>query len=641
MDQDTQENTVERAIVTMTLGGSLHVDRNATIRPDPPSVDPTIDLDIGDLPQLALPADGAPGELELGDVLGIGGMGVVQLALQRSLGRQVAVKRLKGGPDQLSDVQAILHEAWLNGALEHPNINPVYILGRDEYGLPVFAMRRIEGTPWTEFVRDPDRAAAASDVGDPLLFHLNTLIQVCNAVHYAHSKGIVHRDIKPDNVMIGAFGEVYLLDWGVAVSLRDETAIRGLPTLRTSKGVAGTPTHMAPEMVAGEAENISERTDVYLLGAALHNALTGKARHDAAALPAVIMKAYRSEPFEYPESVPAELASIANRATAKEPSDRFPSAEAFKLALALFLEHRSSAQLSQEAMTRVEDLEDLLDQGSDSPEDARQTAYQLLAQCRFGFQQALQAWPENRQATAGLQRALERMIRFELGRRSVQSASWMLAELPRPNDGLSLAVDALRDDLKKDHNDLVVLRQRERDLDVNLGTRARSVISTVLALLWGIPDIVIGGLELAHQVVPGYAFVTGRTMVYTASLAIATLIGRRALLGNAANRRIIASGFITFGAQFIIWPIGHKLGLPLSTSITMVIAAFTVIGGVMAVTIDRPIFLAAACLLACCFGSAWFPGFAYGWLGLAGLTSMGSVAVVWWPKGARPAKPAV
>ena len=173
--------------------------------------------------------------LSLHEVIGSGGSAVVRMATQRSLAREVAVKQ----PREEKLRWVLLREARITGRLQHPNILPVYDIVRSEEGDPLILMKRVGGQNWTQVM-----------AGLSLEDNLRILLQVCNAVAFAHSQGVIHRDLKPDNVMIGEFGEVVVLDWGLAVRTEhlDEPWI---PLASDQSGIAGTPAFMAPEMLGG------------------------------------------------------------------------------------------------------------------------------------------------------------------------------------------------------------------------------------------------------------------------------------------------------------------------------------------------------------------------------------------------------
>jgi serine/threonine protein kinase len=133
----------------------------------------------------------------------------------------VAVKSLRSHRADLATLEKVLQEALVLARLEHPNIVPVYDIASGESGLPRIVMKRVMGDEWSRFIHD-DAAAGRRVTGDALSWHVEVFLQICNAVAYAHSRGLVHLDIKPSNVMLGPFGEVYLLDWGVAMATRDD-----------------------------------------------------------------------------------------------------------------------------------------------------------------------------------------------------------------------------------------------------------------------------------------------------------------------------------------------------------------------------------------------------------------------------------
>jgi len=312
---------VDRLRATVAKLGAFSPDE--TIRA-PPSLHASVSL-----PQLAIERSDRevsalpPVRREVvrrGDLLGVGGMGEVYAGVQRSLGRGVALKFVQEGDAISREARAgLLREARVTGRLEHPNIVPVHVLGVDESGVPVMVMKRIEGVSWRALLRDrahPQWRRWETQHRDALESHVSVLLSVCDALEYAHTKRVIHRDIKPDNVMIGPFGEVYLLDWGIAVEL---------DAPGSSASIAGTPSFMAPEMVEGTLADVTERTDVFLLGATLHVALTGRPRHEGASLMAILSAASASEPVAYGPEVPEELARLCNDATARSPDDRVAS----------------------------------------------------------------------------------------------------------------------------------------------------------------------------------------------------------------------------------------------------------------------------------------------------------------------------
>jgi len=171
---------------------------------------------------------------------------VVREAEQVVLARGVAVKQLRHTDDEHAQF-ALLQEALVTGRLEHPNIVPVRTLGRSEEGSPVMVMKVIRGTPWTAVIQRPHEFTELMDGHDPLACHLEVLCAVCNAVQFGHSEHVLHRDLKPDSIVIGSFGEVSLLDWGVAVLL-ERVASLPLPLARDISRIAGTPAFLAPEV---------------------------------------------------------------------------------------------------------------------------------------------------------------------------------------------------------------------------------------------------------------------------------------------------------------------------------------------------------------------------------------------------------
>ncbi len=222
-------------------------------------------------------------------VVGRGGMGEVWEAIQRRLWRRVAVKRMRpgSGGSTLSEDMTMRRtfewEAMTSALLDHPNIVPVYDLGIDESGVPLLAMKLVNGHGWNRIL---DADLRVLDAETHLAKHLPILVQVAQAVAFAHSRGVVHRDLKPSQVMIGEYGEVLLMDWGLAVMVGEKPSLPSeiapahiYPDIESCENPAGTPGYMAPEQTEDHARRIGLWTDVYLLGGMLYNVLTGKRPH--------------------------------------------------------------------------------------------------------------------------------------------------------------------------------------------------------------------------------------------------------------------------------------------------------------------------------------------------------------------------
>jgi serine/threonine-protein kinase len=222
-------------------------------------------------------------------------MGVVHLAEQRSLEREVAVK--VSTTTEPSIIGALVREARIMGALEHPNLVPVHALGADAEGAPMLVMKRVDGVTWRELLDDDAHEAwtpLLAGHGDKLRAQVDILIQVCRALAFAHARGVIHRDLKPENVMIGRFGEVYVLDWGAALRLSERAS--------EPAALVGTPGYLAPEMARADPTLVDVRTDVYLIGATLYEVLARRMPHDAPTAVAALVKALSGEVPDVPPS---------------------------------------------------------------------------------------------------------------------------------------------------------------------------------------------------------------------------------------------------------------------------------------------------------------------------------------------------
>jgi eukaryotic-like serine/threonine-protein kinase len=285
------------------------------------------------LPNGASPLHLPDAGFELGAIIGRGGMGEVLSARDLRIGREVAIKRMRGTASHDS-IQRFLREARIQARLEHPSVPPVHELDVDEAGRPYFAMKRLVGV--TLAVR------IASDA--PLQRLLRAFCDVCLAIGFAHDRGVVHRDLKPANIMLGEYGEVYVLDWGIARVLEESTAHVESDDVSSLEGgtqvgdLIGTPGYMAPEQCRGEPA--VPASDVYALGVILFEILTRTQLHAAgmAALASTLELPQVLPSSRAPSrEIPPELDRVCWDALAELGSER-PTARALGEAIERYLD---------------------------------------------------------------------------------------------------------------------------------------------------------------------------------------------------------------------------------------------------------------------------------------------------------------
>ncbi len=277
-----------------------------------------------------------------------GGTGELQTCLDRNLNRVVVYKTLR---DHLLDSELenarFLREARVTALISHPGTVPLYELGRDSKGAMYFTMKKLEGLDLAEILK----ALAAKDIKTkrefPLSRLIDIMIQACQTISYAHSHGVIHRDIKPANILVGAFGEVTVLDWGLAKVHREEAdPIDDLASVELPKGKEavrmeltqpgrryGTPLYMSPEQAEGKA-NIDERTDVYNMGSVLFEVLTRQNLvfgNDIDQVLEMILERPTPQPIEAAPRlrIPKVLNAICYKALQKDPDDRYQTMNAF------------------------------------------------------------------------------------------------------------------------------------------------------------------------------------------------------------------------------------------------------------------------------------------------------------------------
>jgi serine/threonine-protein kinase len=614
--------TLEARLAPLELAKTLVDQPGATIQPPRPPSSGAIAA-LG-----ALRALGASvgGKIDVHHTIGEGGMGVVHLATQATLGRHVAVKTLRRGSGDREAALRILREAWVTGALEHPNVVPVHDVGIDASGEPIIVMKRIEGHAWSQLMKDPAEIARRFAVNDPLEWNLRTLGTVCNAIHFAHSRGILHRDLKPDNVMIGEFGEVYVLDWGIAVSLVDDGSGR-LPLASQACDIAGTPHYMAPEMLLGDPSVYSPRTDVYLLGAIFYEIFAGEPPHRGSDVHAMVTDILLSSP-RFAPTFPAEARRICGRALSREPGERYESAQALRLAIDEYLRHRGSRKLAHDAKGSLTLLQKTIEE--DAPGEERKLAVaNLLGECRFGYHAALSAWPDNEAARHGLDRALLLVIDHELAEGSPATAATLLREVSAPPPEVSARVKAAVEARAEEDERL---RRMEEDLDPKVGSRTRTALGAAFGLGFTVSPVV-GWAYSRHA---GHVSYLDATIlppaVFLVLGGLAFAWARETLTKTALNRRLTMTLGLYLVAQITLGMGGWLAGISPTHMHVVFFFAWGLTDMMLAVWTERWFALPAATCAASFLVAAGFPSLIYPLMSLCNLVLTVVLVKVWFPR---------
>jgi len=448
---------------------------------DPKTITPPLEgsgvsTSAGVAPARARSGDAAPqtayssSTYYLGEIIGRGGQGEVYHARQGSLLRDVAIKVLTDG-----DRKEFLREAYTSGALDHPNIVPVVDLGHATVGgdqRPMIAMKLLRGRPWNRVLYD--EAPSAGEPRDAFLSRqLGIFLSVCNAVDFAHSKGIIHRDLKPSQVMIGEFGEVYLVDWGMAVHVGNNPppTIEGLGsmlhTLHSASNPAGTPAYMAPEQASIVTSGLGIHTDVYLLGAILHELVAGLPPHASMNARAALLRAMVNDVEPLPEDCPAELRTIIERAMATNPGFRFANARDIRRAVEDYItgagRERESVAVANQAAEELSQL--------------RADDYDGFMEVGRKLSRALELWPANPAALLSRDTAIERHAEAAIVAGDLRLAGTLISGLRHKavEGHLQAKIDAAR------LSQLRTARQRQQFIGTSLILLAIVIVGGIIA----------------------------------------------------------------------------------------------------------------------------------------------------------------
>ncbi len=304
-----------------------------------PWFDGALEIDDAAPPPAPPPIPAASGPARAGSQLrdegeiGRGGMGTIRRLYDPELRRRVAMKVLAPSPDPVAE-RRFIEEARITGLLDHPNVVPIHDLVVDNQGVVSYTMKLVKGETLTELI------ARQKSVRD-LEHILECVIKVCEALSFAHGHGVIHRDLKPDNIMVGSHGQVYVMDWGCAQVFGEDRSI--VDGRQDDDGlVIGTVAYMAPEQANGHVSKLDGRTDVFGVGAILYKTLTGKPPYPGETMTA-LFRAQQGDvvPLDAdsgnPIKPPPHLSQITMKAMAVDPADRFQTTDELADQLRAFL----------------------------------------------------------------------------------------------------------------------------------------------------------------------------------------------------------------------------------------------------------------------------------------------------------------
>ncbi|BBM86273.1 serine/threonine protein kinase [Candidatus Uabimicrobium amorphum] len=387
-------------------------------------------------------------DYEILDEIARGGMGVVFRGKQHSLQREVAIKKMMD--NDKNKKSSFVFESLVTAFLDHPNIVPVYELKQSSQQI-MLAMKLVGGVPWSSLLHpktaEQRKMAASYDTQD----HINILFSVMNAVDFAHSKKIVHCDLKPSNVMIGAFGEVLVMDWGIAVDIDDSR-------VNTPKAIhrlyvrhpMGTPSYMPIELARGQGRDIGPWTDVYLLGGILYEILTRKLPNTGENILQILAKLTEELQLKFTEDVPLEIQQICVRALQKNKNQRYQVIKEFKKDIENFLKHRESIDISNRAQKSLAISLDKIEHLKKNRKkvDGYELIYNDLSSTIASFQEALALWKGNSRAIEGEYAARLSYLKFALANQDIAIAKSQIIFLKRFADN-SLDIKKIEKEIHK------------------------------------------------------------------------------------------------------------------------------------------------------------------------------------------------
>ncbi len=383
---------------------------------------------------------------------------------------------------------------------------------------------------------------------------------------------------------------------------------------------------MAPEMAAADGPNIDERTDVFLLGAILHELLTGASRHDGKTPLELLAAAWRSPAAKYDDTVPVELAELANRATARDPNERVQSMRAFRAALVSYERHANSRLLNDNALQRLTELRELIEADADPSAVA-----DAFIECRLGFRAALQSWADNPAAHDGLQEALRLMVAFELARDHLEAAVSLASGLRESDPAIEAAIEELAERVAAERERAADLERMEQQRDLRFGTRTRAFIALIFAVIFGAIPVGAGYAKRSGDFVHTHLDNLGVATGFAVLLIGLFIWARDTLTRTEFNRRTTQSlavvAFSSFLLAFALW----AADMPADAALPLSLLMYTIYMGSLAAFLDNRLFLSAGAHAVAFTAAVVWPQWAYEATGAGHFMSSILVAWFWRP----------
>ena len=359
---------------------------------------------------------------EISAELGRGGMGIVYNARQTNLRREVALKKALSA----AGGRRFSNEAVITGALEHPNIVTVYDLIAAPNGEIGMAMKLIRGRSWEDHLT-ADWHEVENLSEERLHWHLDVLYKVCQAMAFAHSQNVLHNDLKPENVMVGEYGEVALMDWGCATGMPGLKHPNPLPVLQGERILSpfGTPCCMAPEQALGHGHLLNSWTDTFLLGAMLYRIVEGRPLRTERDLTRVLERAAKADYNPMVKCGSSQIRALCTKALQAEPTKRFQTVDALLEGLAAYQKTYESEKLSKVAGAQLDSCLASIANTKHSTERALVD----LGEVVYGYQQALVLWPSNPNASEGVEKARVALIDYAISQGDLKLAAAHIEQL--------------------------------------------------------------------------------------------------------------------------------------------------------------------------------------------------------------------